>query len=85
MRLNIAQKMNAHYFCCCNSIRESGWHMRKAKCYINTLTSPSTIKLPLVFIIKVVKSAFYGRYQNYGMRDKTSTKISIALFSLGEI
>lgn len=77
--------MNAQCFSCCNSVRESGWHMKKAKCYINTLTSPSSIKLPLLFIIKAVKSAFYGSYQHYGMRDKASTKFSVGPFSLGEI
>lgn len=57
----------------------------KNKCYINTLSSPSTIKLPLRFIIKVVKSSFYGSYQHCGMMDKTSKKFSTGPFSLGEI
>lgn len=50
--------MDAQGSCCCNSIRENGWNMREAKCYINTLSSPSTIQLPLLFIAKVMKSTF---------------------------
>lgn len=71
--------------CCCNSIRENGWNMREAKCYINTLTSPSTIQHPLLFTAKVMKSALHGSFQHCGMKGKTSTKFSTGPFSLDDI
>lgn len=59
--------------------------MRESKCYINTLTSPSTLQLPLLFIAKIVKSALHGSFHHCGMKGKTSTKFSTGSFSLGEI
>lgn len=71
--------------CCCNSIRENGWNMREANRCINTLTSPSTIQLPLLFMAKVMKSALHGSFQHCGMKAQTFTKSSTGPFPLGEI
>jgi len=56
----------------------------KNKCYINILTSPSPITLSLLFIKKVVNSAFYSSCQYPGMRDILRI-FSIGPFSVGEI